>query len=1513
VQPTTSDAVELGVESLALSKDHTRALQVPFSRKLVLALQMHQVRFQRVLDALGDAPSRAKVQAEFDVFRETMARLNPVTTAEWLASVQDLYVHDFMQITGIGIELPPAMRSQALLSLLEASKPKWLQCDPRHAIVDLHLLFWRSEDEIIAQLGLMATVAQLHPGTIEAVGTVGMVSMACRTVLRLQAHLPQPQSGDVHRAGATTPKRWLVDARRVYTEASFLLNTVRDDDDDSGEAIAQTAIDALKIILDFVELVELPNQLPRDRARQLAAALDVALADNTEGELLASPKVRDTIWDVTDVECKDTTTEKLAEHFRTAVLRRMCSNANVLRSVIEEDDWLISRLFVATPIPGTAVVLATLMRDDLLLIDDDDGVEDEAAVDGSEFEWGALAELILEGRITSAALGVVDKGLQLLERESRGSELGGDSQIAAMACDVIQHHIGLQIGELGGVGTPAADIAELVHGAKAGLKDTKAPLRVAASAAFLKAIAVEVGRSMDASDALPAEVVPVLNDLFGDEHPLALSAMVHLLKQLRRVSHRSIQDIAALCAGQEQLPRLAELRLCHEEQETLPCDPLAADEAVGALSDALVTDAADPTVGAVNEFAAELKVSQDRRAAVLSILLHRHTISSAAEITTRHDQADRDRLSELVVEGCCGKLALRMWRALPDDSAKLAARLVLTTPGDADGRLGIMILSVQTRLIAVLLAQDDHVSVLHTCFTDPAAARDNFFPLAPDSKIAEVARALREAGELNVAQYSCKCGNRFFVGNCGQVNQVGRCPACKARVGGEAYTPLPGTVREATGADAAPVPGYPAAFCEQPDALPAPERDLLATSTRMLDVLLHLCLAASTALDGRADALVGLLGSASPDDAVAVCHRRIIASWNALKDVAGGDDDVFALLHDAINRLPAFLANAPPQLETPQLRREWEAAFQTEVAAPGQQGTVNAAARIADFQQRAQRLAKRLTPWHARIDEVDPGGAPAQVRPRLFRFVPPKHRSLVEAALERGGASAQEHAFLQYALESGQDLALVAHLVPLVRWSSVVVQRCSHHYSREKARSTTIAEFLTDQRDRLELEVLFDEFAEAWRCVIESKKVTHLMEINNNHAAQGCTPLEGLLAAHPQVTKQSLVAICCAEPAGDGALLWSLILYLAQLQNSAMIRVAELAADGVWALRDFRFSHTGSAARVSMRAISQVQPGDLLTVEWDDDWLDFVSFNPEHGRGRDVVVDLFGIEEHLAFAAVHGRRALAIDSVNVVVFDKEQFHEVGSLFNDLHKAVEQVALPRDSRVLQDPAVEKHAAELHEALQVIVWSVARTGATAGTRISEYVEQRIPNQLSRRAQMALNVTSVEMAQLRHLQALFEVVEDNLTDVALEDLPSGFCVELPPELLDAVLKRIGSDGGQIPLAAFSTCLRQFAFRYLRVPSTGVQPGHLLTAHIDDERRWPRGEVPPDLDLLRPVALEVRHTYYLIRALEGRANAERARMAEINVAAGVATSVPRGVLQRRRPDAGAGNRKKKKKKGLR
>lgn len=124
------------------------------------------------------------------------------------------------------------------------------------------------------------------------------------------------------------------------------------------------------------------------------------------------------------------------------------------------------------------------------------------------------------------------------------------------------------------------------------------------------------------------------------------------------------------------------------------------------------------------------------------------------------------------------------------------------TPGNAG--LSTMIASLQLRLVATLVAEPNRNSVFHRYLLQPAAARGELFPMAPDDEIDAVTRAL---GSDVTTRYVCRCGHRFFIGNCGQPVVEGTCPACKAQIGGVGHAPNANTRVDAAGA-AGPVRGY---------------------------------------------------------------------------------------------------------------------------------------------------------------------------------------------------------------------------------------------------------------------------------------------------------------------------------------------------------------------------------------------------------------------------------------------------------------------------------------------------------------------------------------------------------------------------------------------------------------------------------------------------------------------------------------------------------------------------------
>jgi hypothetical protein len=237
----------LGVESLQMPGDYTRIVKLPFSKVVVSGLQTHHARFAQTVEKLRreDVANPADFKNAFEVFRAAMTRLTPASTEVWLVQALDRYTHDFMALTGLGMDLPPESRSTALLGLVKASRPTWFEPDDRCVVVDLHLLLWLSEEAIRAQLGLLAIIARVGgarvfegcvpptglDGHVSEIGSGELVDVACRTVLGLLAEGDDDSNVD----GRGDIGTWVVGARQVYTQMSALLNSSVEDDDEDDE------------------------------------------------------------------------------------------------------------------------------------------------------------------------------------------------------------------------------------------------------------------------------------------------------------------------------------------------------------------------------------------------------------------------------------------------------------------------------------------------------------------------------------------------------------------------------------------------------------------------------------------------------------------------------------------------------------------------------------------------------------------------------------------------------------------------------------------------------------------------------------------------------------------------------------------------------------------------------------------------------------------------------------------------------------------------------------------------------------------------------------------------------------------------------------------------------------------------------------------------------------------------------------------------------------------------------
>jgi hypothetical protein len=241
----------------------------------------------------------------------------------------------------------------------------------------------------------------------------------------------------------------------------------------------------------------------------------------------------------------------------------------------------------------------------------------------------------------------------------------------------------------------------------------------------------------------------------------------------------------------------------------------------------------------------------------------------------------------------------------------------------------------------------------------PEALAGCFLPVMPADSGMEMVRTA-----LGLAYYTCPCGYRYGIGECGQPMETSTCPQCKAQIGGSGHVPAAGNAPAAARAEDSVQRGYCYSLHSTADDSPAPVEGVRALRLPQLlavRCLLHCALSVAAAAAGGAASsnwcaeLVRALhppaaagssdssgGSAAltAERITAVCAERAGRDWQALRTALHlSSDDVAAALHMAIlaacnstattAAAAAAVAGQPlaQQLSTDAGRGAWEQRF----------------------------------------------------------------------------------------------------------------------------------------------------------------------------------------------------------------------------------------------------------------------------------------------------------------------------------------------------------------------------------------------------------------------------------------------------------------------------------------------------------------------------------------------------------------------------------------------------------
>ncbi|RIA83302.1 hypothetical protein C1645_834051 [Glomus cerebriforme] len=747
-------------------------------------------------------------------------------------------------------------------------------------------------------------------------------------------------------------------------------------------------------------------------------------------------------------------------------------------------------------------------------------------------------------------------------------------------------------------------------------------------------------------------------------------------------------------------------------------------------------------------------------------------------------------------------------------------------------------------------------------------------------------------------RYKCQCGYVYLIGDCGRANGLGKCPECGNMIGGENHVSRTGN----TMLDNAPInrnlvakdeKGYIAETVN--DDINHNVRNLPPASYRILHLFVHSIIGA-WAPSGTANTFLQKNNNTA-NDSVAYCMGHIKNDWKVLLKILNCREENLALLLHAI--LDRMILNPPKDftLKTPAEREEWETKFAQNYVSPLIKNVTNTAtvfrAKLDAGLAKSQGNSNII---EGEVNQTLPMDHKykREYLPRLWRSIGTisfqGFRAYYNSDMEKHEAF---FPFISVFFRYCDKLEKIKHLWPIVNFVQIISSRLGYRLSREKAQEKTFQEFINEESNDGEFEVYkyltinFNDFANAWNSVINDVDQFQCHELPK---------------PKPDINLKSPISLALVESKDSGVFLCAILEYLIGLQNNFLQEVLTIPIGHSKALKFLEESyfiqgntfssssrkhnaatHNADSKESSTRyylqslRIDQTKQDNFINYKWDDEILQNSDRDLEPGRGQDIIYDLQKIETELAHRLVFEK--VHIETLNgsqaymePFPYHMELFQGHMRILGDIKSIIPQQHIPFNIPLITGVTNNSYrhqnninslsydnASELLSSLEILLCFVKRTSVgNSETKIADYVNQWMKLSILLENKSFSDLLGFGLC-LKHLIALYELIEDRVANSVIKYVDEKFKTELTDQVKDEINLAIGlelaSDRKCIPAEIFATALKRFMQRFLD-PSRDQHP---LKHYINDEglNLWPTNISDELLDDVFPDSLLVCHIY--------------------------------------------------------
>ncbi|CAG8641820.1 23253_t:CDS:2 [Dentiscutata erythropus] len=219
--------------------------------------------------------------------------------------------------------------------------------------------------------------------------------------------------------------------------------------------------------------------------------------------------------------------------------------------------------------------------------------------------------------------------------------------------------------------------------------------------------------------------------------------------------------------------------------------------------------------------------------------------------------------------------------------------------------------------------------------------------------------------------------------------------------------------------------------------------------------------------------------------------------------------------------------------------------------------------------------------------------------------------------------------------------------------------------------------------------------------------------------------------------------------------------------------------------------------------------------------------------------------------------------LNTFTYSNELFSRSMRILEEIKNLVHQEPIPENNK----PLITDNKMELLSALEIIICFLKQTSGDCNTLISDYIKKWMKlSEMNKDNNSSYELLTRTRLQLKHIVALYELVEEHIADIVAEFIPSKYQAELDESIMQVITESIDFEesalekSAKIPSKAFLIALKRLIVRYLSTDNEIIKENIPLSIYLVDDMSlgcWPDYVSVNVIETKFPTTLLTSHIY--------------------------------------------------------